>query len=110
MNQTLKHLRDAYEQSVRALPALAIQLRQAGADDEAVARAVHAERRALALKYKALTPEPQRSRIEAHTIAAYGNPIGPDIEALRARGRSWEEITESACRPGSPPSQAGLLG
>jgi hypothetical protein len=103
MNPTLKDLREAYELSVRALPALARQLRQAGADDEAVARAVHVERRALALKYKALTPEPQRSRIEAHTIAAYGNPIGPTIEDLRARGRSWQDITESACRPGAPP-------
>jgi len=110
MDKTLKDLREAYEQSVRALPSLAAQLRQAGADEEAVARAVHAGRRALALNFKSLTPEPQRSRIEAHTIAAYGNPIGPDIEALRARGRSWEEIAESACRPGSPPNQAGLLG
>ncbi len=103
MTEPLKDLRDAYEQAVRALPALAARLREAGADAETVARAVHAERRELAIRFKALTPEPERSRIQAHTIAAYGNPIGPDIEQLRAKGPSWEEIAESACRPGAPP-------
>lgn len=103
MAETLEHIRTAYEQAVRGLSVLAASLREAGADEEAVARRVHAERRALAVTYKALTPEPQRSRVEAHTRAAYGNPVGPEIEDLRALGRSWGDIIESACRPGAPP-------
>lgn len=30
----------------------------------------------------------------------YGNPLGPTIEQLRAQGKTWEQIIESATRPG----------
>jgi hypothetical protein len=103
MEETLQALRTEYELSVGTLWAMAASMREAGVDVETMARAVHAERRALAIKFKALTPEPQRRLVEAHTIAAYGNPIGPEIDDLRAKGRSWEQIIASACRPGLPP-------
>ncbi|MBI1220053.1 MAG: cell wall-binding protein [Rhodobacteraceae bacterium] len=94
-------LRADYERAVRALRDMAADLRAANHGPEAVARAVHAERRRLAAAFKARTPEPFRSRIRDRTRAVYGDELGPTVEMLRATGKSWEEITESACRPGS---------
>jgi hypothetical protein len=93
-------VRAEYERKVRALAARADEMRREGADLEAVARALHAERRALSTKYKDLTPEPQRTQVHNRTVAAYGDPLGPTVEQLRANGRSWDEIIESASRPG----------
>jgi hypothetical protein len=75
-------------------------MRRSGADAETIARAIHAERRALSTRYKDLTPEPQRTQVHNRTVATYGDPLGPTIEQLRAKGRSWDEIIESASRPG----------
>jgi hypothetical protein len=93
-------VRAEYERNVRALAARAAQMRRDRADPEAIARKLHAERRALAAKYKDLTPEPQRTQVHTRTVATYGDPQGPTIEQLRAKGRSWDEIIESAARPG----------
>lgn len=96
-------LRRRYEAEVRALSATATALRIAGADSETIARRLHAKRRALAARYKALTPEPLRSRIAARTLARYGHPDGPDIDTLREMGRSWDDIIAAAARPGRFP-------
>ena len=65
-----------------------------------IARAVHAERTRLAAAFKELTPEPLRSRIRSRSLAIYGDTNGPTIESLRARGKSWDDIIDSATRPG----------
>lgn len=96
----MSDLRDEYESRVRALGSLADAMRRDGAEAETIARRLNAERRALAHRFKELTPEPRRSRIYAHTLAAYGDPLGPTIETLRARGKSWEDIIAAAARPG----------
>ena len=70
---------------------------------EEIAHTVHAERRRLAARFKQQTPEPLRSLIRRRTLAVYGDPIGPTIEHLRARGRSWDDIIDSATRPGPLP-------
>jgi hypothetical protein len=97
-------LRYRYEVAVVALRAQVAAMRGVGASPETIARAVHAERRRLTAAFKALTPEPWRSRIRTRTLAAYGDPIGPAIETLRVRGKSWDDIIDSAIRPGSWPS------
>ncbi len=99
-------LRSRYEAAVLALRAWVAALRDEGRSSEVIARAVHAERARLAATFKALTPEPLRSRIRTRTLAVYGNSIGPTIESLRARGKSWDDIIDSATRPGPPPSQS----
>ena len=96
-------LRAEYEAAVRGLRAQAEALRRDGRQAEEIARAVHAGRRALAAAFKARTPEPLRARIYARTLAAYGDPLGPTVEQLRARGKDWEAIIESALRPGPFP-------
>ncbi|TGD98061.1 cell wall-binding protein [Methylobacterium nonmethylotrophicum] len=93
-------LRARYENAVRALAERAAGMRRAGLPAEAIARAVHAERRRLSAHFKALTPEPVRTRIVERTVRVYGNPHGPSIDLLRGQGKSWEAIIESATRPG----------
>jgi hypothetical protein len=92
--------RGEYERLVAELKATAAAMRSAGEGAESIARALHAERRALAAQYKELTPEPLRTRLYERTLRIYGDPIGPTIEFLRSNGRSWDQIIESAARPG----------
>jgi hypothetical protein len=95
-----------------AVLALRVQVAAMQGDDassETIARAVHAERRRLTAAFKELTPGPWRSRIRTRTLAAYGDPVGPTIENLRARGKSWDDIIDNATRPDSRPSFAGSI-
>ncbi|MBS7812508.1 hypothetical protein [Roseococcus pinisoli] len=87
-------LRRRYEEEVRDLGRLVDELTQAGMDRETIARL------ALATRYKDLTAEPLRSRILQRTVETYGNPAGPSIDFLRARGKSWDDIIDGATRPG----------
>jgi hypothetical protein len=57
-------------------------------------------RRDLGVQYKALTPADELARIYKTNIRDYGDPLGPTIEWLRGRGKTWEQIIESASRPG----------
>jgi hypothetical protein len=97
------NLRSRYEQAVRELRARAQAMQREGLAAEAIARSLHAERIRLASHFKELTPEPYRSRIYERTLQVYGNEFGPSIEFLRASGKSWEAIIDSATRPGLPP-------
>jgi hypothetical protein len=82
-------------------------MRRDGLTQEAIAREMHAARRQLCQAFKEQTPKPQRSRIFERTRAVYGDPLGPSMEFLRLRGKSWEHIIESASRPGrSPPEDS----
>ncbi|RVT96030.1 cell wall-binding protein [Rhodovarius crocodyli] len=96
-------IRARYEDAVRALRHRAAALLDQGVPVEQVARTLHAERLALASRFKELTPEAERRIVLARTMRAYGNPVGPSIDFLRARGKSWEAIIEGATRPGLNP-------
>lgn len=98
-------LRAQYEAEVRALAERARDLRAQGLGAEQIARLVHAERRALAARFKALTPEPMRGRITARSLRVHGDADGPSIEALCDSGKSWDQIIEAAARPGRFPPQ-----
>jgi hypothetical protein len=52
------------------------------------------------VKYKDLTPEQLREAIYARNRVKYGDPLGPTIDYLRNKGKSWEDIIESAARTG----------
>jgi len=75
-------------------------MRAAGSSPETIARTLHAERRALGVRYKDMTPEQLRQQIYQRNMEKYGDPLGPSVEWLRARGKSWEDIIESASRTG----------
>ena len=87
-------LRLEYETRVMALRGQADAMRRDGSSPEAIARAMHAARRQLCQLFKEQTPEPPRTRIIERTRAVYGDPLGPSVEFLRLRGKSWEHIIE----------------
>ena len=93
-------LRRDYEAAVSRLAETARLIHGQGRSSEEIARVIHAERRALGERFKALTPPEKLKEIYARTLKRYGDKLGPSIEWLRAQGKSWQEIVESASRPG----------
>ena len=94
-------LRQRYEAEVRALADLHTDLTAAGVEIEQVARELHKRRRAIGLRYKLRTPvrgKQGQIAIYRRNLRRYGNPFGPSVVWLRRRGRTWEEICESASR------------
>lgn len=67
---------------------------------EEIARILHRERREIGLQYKRQTPLLMRIRIYQRNLNLYGDPLGPSIDWLRRRGKTWSQIAESASRPG----------
>ncbi|MET9018218.1 hypothetical protein ABZX74_46660 [Streptomyces olivaceoviridis] len=92
----LEYIR-AVEQDLKAYMELATF---EGVSSEDTARGLHAMRRAIGVKYKNLTPEEKRAEIFERNLRKYGDPLGPSVEWLRKRGKSWEEISDSAVRTG----------
>jgi filamentous hemagglutinin len=96
-----KHaLRLKYEADVAALAKAASRMLGSGTGEEEVARWVVDKRNALKQEYRGLTPAPVLARIDARTLQRYGNTTGPSADELRAAGKSWREIIQSAARPG----------
>jgi hypothetical protein len=96
-------LRERYEAEVRELVHLKDECLAAGIGVERVAQRLHKKRRAIGLRYKLRTPLfGRRGQIAIYrrNLRKYGHPLGPSVEWLRTRGRTWEEICESACRTG----------
>jgi hypothetical protein len=96
----LSPLRQAYVDAVSGLKPMADSLRAAGADSETIARALHAARRAIGEQFKGLTPPDKLAEIYARNLQKYGDKLGPTIDWLRAQGKSWVEIIDSATRTG----------
>lgn len=86
--------------AVRRLVDQVSALRASGAGSEQIARTVYAARRALGVQYKGLTPDAFLEKIYERNLAKYGDKLGPSLDWLRAQGKTWEEIIESALRPG----------
>jgi hypothetical protein len=100
-DKELSALRQAYVSEVRSLEGVALNARAAGATPEDTARMVHQMRRDLGEQYKNLTPTDKLQEIYARNIERYdGDKLGPSVDWLRARGKSWDQIIESASRPG----------
>ncbi len=97
----LPPLRQQYVDEVKGLRNKIPNMRKAGMSSEEIARKLHAERRNLGIKYKDMTPPEELERITARNIRDCGDPLGPTIDHLRnVKGKTWEEIIESACTPG----------
>ncbi|MDQ3747866.1 MAG: hypothetical protein M3367_02455 [Acidobacteriota bacterium] len=94
-------LRRVYENKVKGLTVEAQKMRQAGQDVETIARTLHAKRRQLGIEYKDLTPPDMLKNVFDRNMRNYGDKWGPSIDYLRTvKGKTWEQIIESACRPG----------
>jgi hypothetical protein len=96
-----KELRQSYIDEVRGLASVEAAMRATGASSEEIARALSAQRRALGVKYKDLSPPEFLLKVYKRNIQNYGDPLGPTIEYLRTKkGKTWEQIIESAKTPG----------
>ena len=93
-------LRAAYEAEVSGLSSIAGQMRSAGQSSENIARSLHGMRRELGIKYKSLTPDDMLQTIYQRNIQKYGDKLGPSVDYLRQKGKSWDDIIESATRSG----------
>jgi RHS repeat-associated protein len=93
-------LRAAYESEVKGLSAIAGEMRTTGSSSEQIARALHGLRRELGVKYKALTSNDLLQQIYQRNLQKYGDKLGPSIDYLRQQGKSWDDIINSATRPG----------
>jgi hypothetical protein len=96
----LPALRQEYEAAVRALADKVPAMRAAGMSSEDIAIALHAERRALGVQFKNLTDPATLEQIYTRNLQRYGDKLGPTIEWLRARGKTWEQIIRSAVTSG----------
>jgi hypothetical protein len=47
-----------------------------------------------------LTPVDKLAEIYARNVQKYGDKLGPTIDWLRSKGKSWDQIIESATRTG----------
>ncbi len=97
---SLPPLRQQYEDEVRGLANLVDEMYNEGHTIEQIAIKVHQARRDLGIKYKDLTPPDLLKSITERNIRNYNDPLGPTLEWLRSRGKSWGDIIESAVRPG----------
>jgi RHS repeat-associated protein len=93
-------VRAAYEAEVRALEDQGLAARAAGQDAETTARQLVDARNALKVAARAQSPADAVAQMEARNMAKYGNPVGPTADQLHAAGKTWEQIIESASRPG----------
>ena len=93
-------LRCLYIQEVQWIGELSNQLRAEGLCEESVARTAHQLRRDIGQEYKAITSVDMREKIRKRNLAKYGDPLGPTIHYLRAKGLDWREIIAGACSPG----------
>lgn len=96
----MSDLRNEYIKAVSDLRSLAYELRASGQGVEQIARTLHAKRREIGEEFKNLTPEDKRIIIQRYNRKAYSDELGPSVEWLRDHGKTWEQITESACRTG----------
>lgn len=92
--------RKLYTKMVRDLAKEVPKMRAKGMSSEEIARILSARRRRLGEIFKKITPPKLKKEIFGRNARDYGDELGPSIEKLRARGKSWEEIIESSSRTG----------
>jgi hypothetical protein len=99
-------VRHCYNYEVKGLWKMEQQMIDRGLDTEAIARAMNQARRELGIKYKDLTSPEARVKIYGRNQDIYEDELGPTVDWLRNKGRSWGEIIESAKRPDSDTTRA----
>lgn len=96
----LPPLRQNYVREVHELQVSASKMKVKNQNLEDIARYAHEARTNLKLKYREYTPPNLLETIDARNMAKYGNKIGPTFETLISKGKSFEQIIESATRAG----------
>jgi transcriptional regulator len=100
LKQLLSQIRSSYESQVAGLKAVVDKLRNAGKTTEEIARTVAQMRREIGMTHKAVMSEAEQATVFARNIEKYGDPLGPIVEYLLEKGKTFEDIIESECRTG----------
>jgi len=93
-------VRKAYVNKVRDLNNLEQALKAEGKNAEEIARILHQARRDLGVQFKDMTSPEMLEQIYKRNMNKYGDKLGPTIDYLRSKGKTWEQIIESAKTPG----------
>jgi len=96
----LPPLRQNYVREVHDLQSAVNKMKATSQNLEDIARYAHEARTNLKFKYREYTPSDLLETIDARNMAKYGNKIGPTFETLISKGKSFEQIIESATRAG----------
>jgi hypothetical protein len=96
----VEQIRNQYKKEVNNLSIEAKKLLKTGKSKEEIARILSKKRRDLGVKYKDLTPPKLLKEIYKRNLDEYSDKLGPSVETLRKRGKSWDDIIESSSRPG----------
>lgn len=96
----LDALRSEYECKVKELAPLKRELETATSNGTLVAQALHTLRRETGRVIKEETPWFFRYPIYLRNMWAYNDPLGPTFESLVKKGKTAEQIADSATRTG----------
>ena len=88
-----------YEAAVTALSGKATSMASQGMTAEQIARALMPNDGLSGYSLRTLRLQIS-SRKSTRNLAEYGDKLGPTVDWFRAKGRTWEQIIESACRSG----------
>jgi len=91
-------LRLEYEEKVRNLKDLEMELRKQDLSEKKIAYTLHNKRREIGKIYKEAAPPLLQEYIYVATANKYGDPLGPTFEQLAER-KTYAEIIESSSRP-----------
>ncbi len=96
----LSPLRQNYIREVWSLEKKGQELLKSGKTSEEVAKILSLDRRNLGVIYKDMTSPEHLEIIHKQNLLDYDDKLGPTMEFLRKNGKSWEQIIESAAKPG----------
>nr|WP_245947936.1 DUF637 domain-containing protein [Halomonas montanilacus] len=96
----LPTLRQGYVREVYDLQQSVDAFRATGADLEDVARYAYSARSELKVKYREYTPPEVLETINARNLQRYGDEVGPTFDYLVDKGKTSDQIIESATRAG----------
>lgn len=88
--------RQAYVDAARAIAARGAAREAAGQEALAVARAAVDERNALKVAAREGMPRVLNKLAEWRNSRVYGDPVGPSVDFLLARGKTAHEVIRSA--------------
>ncbi|MBF9245826.1 hypothetical protein I4I80_16955 [Pseudomonas syringae pv. tomato] len=96
----LPPLRQNYVRAVYELKKTINRMRASGTDLEEIAKHAHEARTNLKIEYRKFTPPELLETINARNMNKYGNPMGPTFDDLINKGKTFEQIIDSATRAG----------
>jgi len=96
----LPTLRQAYVRDVYNIKQSVVEMKATGMSDESLASYAYNARNHLKVKYRSNTPKNVLDEINRRNMQKYGSELGPTIEFLLEKGKTFDDIIESSTRTG----------